>query len=314
MWDRTKSVFLRPLRWWTRRSLRRWAWVDRALRSKLPRPKQAARAAAQISRRFTMNMGAQILVMLGLGIGLPSIELPFELPWIAGIADPAEFLRALWQVVGATLALSFAVIAFALEPLRQDDPASLKELVEESGMQWLLLLGVGALFAIGAALTSGSTQPSVSATTWALGLSALAIASIPRLFRSSLRAIQPEALHGRRILRIRRLGALEVREDLLHRLAFIHLKEFAESRGLHFSPLRSRPPGTGFKPIRAGRDGQILDIRLWRIRRLSKRLGAGNLYLVVRIGDYVRVTSEVLWVQSSANASERNVRRVFKIG
>lgn len=265
-------------------------------------------------RKLQAKIWVRLVFMLLLGIGLPLLPLPFHVSWFAQIANPAEFLRALWQVVGVTLALSFAVIAFALEPLRENDPTSLKEIVEESGIQWFLILGVGALFAIGTALIAGETNPHTSATTWALVLAALALVSIPLLFASALRAIQPEALHERRILRVRQLGALEVRDDLLQRIAYAHLDNVAKDVGFHFSIFRRRPPGSGFKPIRAERDGRVMDIKLDRLRRLSKDLGAGNLYLVIRIGDFVRSTSEVAWIPSGAAISQRRVRRVFKIG
>jgi hypothetical protein len=211
------------------------------------------------------------------------------------------FLQALWQVEGATLAISLAVVIFVFQAVYASRlNGSLRQFAEETFLFPIFFSGVYSIGLVGFVLLGGGYgAPDGWAATWATLTGGLVGLLLIFLFIWTIRAIEPGALHKRRLARARREIERDTERVILERIAINHLSKYCEEHGVEFSPYSFAPSETAIA-VRAQRDGEVRDLKLRELRRLGERASEIGLSKpVLRVYPSVRVSKgyEVLWVE-----------------
>jgi hypothetical protein len=179
------------------------------------------------------------------------------LPWVPGLgalgSSPGPFLQALWQVEGAALGLSLAVVLFAFQAVYgQRRAATLGEFAEETWLFPIFYVGLLGLVIDGAVLLGGGRgAPGGWAATWAVVWAVGTALSLAWLFVRTVRALEPAELQA---LRLRRIG-----HDLHRFLAAVEID----------SPLLLESAQKDMIAVSARREGEISDIKLHRLARAA---------------------------------------------
>lgn len=135
------------------------------------------------------------------------------------------------------------------------------------------------------------------------------------LFVSTIRAIEPSALHERRLARAGREIERETERLILKRIAVNVLGHFCEQNGIEFTAAFSSAPSATAIAVTPPHAGQIADVRLRRLRKLARAAQARDVprprlraYLDVPVSE----TTELLWAEPTVIATIRNPRRIFR--
>jgi hypothetical protein len=167
------------------------------------------RAGAGIAALFTRPSTS--LVALS-SIGVAGLFLPSEIPlywWSPKLnlfsleGDAERFITALWQVQGAVLALSIAVIVFAFQAV----PSSrygikLYEFAEDTRLFPVFNWGIVGLLVDGLVLLGcGRGAPAGNAGSWAVVVSMSSFVTVAWLFWRTVVALDPDRLHRLRLER-----------------------------------------------------------------------------------------------------------------
>lgn len=180
------------------------------------------------------------------------------------------FIGQLWAVTGAAVGFSVAVVVFALQAVAASRRSvSFRELAALTPLLGVVYAGIAALLVDGCVLLgAGRRAPAGWPATWATLLSFAAVAALAPLFGASLRAIDQQQLHRKRIAEIRKVVHLATVRDAHLRLMFNLFRADSERHKYEFHPL-GLPPNLTEVGAKAARDGYVVDIRLDRIRRVS---------------------------------------------
>lgn len=204
-------------------------------------------------------------------------------PLVCDEAQSRDFLGLVWQVEGATLALTVAAALFALESAARVRPTTgLADYAGKSRLTHFVMLGVAALLCVGVVLAWTPGLPPPAATTFALGLALLTIGLFPLFLARMLKVISPEWFRRERLRDIQRAVDQQVRADALALAALSEFDEWCRGRQAGLA-LFARD---GHQPIeRAVGTGQVYDIDLGRLGDLSEV--AGNIEVFARVGEKV---------------------------
>jgi hypothetical protein len=205
------------------------------------------------------------------------------IPLVCDEAKSRDFLGLVWQVEGATLALTVAAALFALESAARVRPTTgLADYAGKSRLTHFVMLGVAALLCVGVVLAWTPGLPPPAATAFALGLAMLTIGLFPLFLARMLKVISPEWFRRERLRDIQRAVDEQVRADALALAALSEFEEWSRARQAALALL----PRDGHKPIeRAVGTGQVYDIDLGRLGELSEV--AGNVEVFARVGEQV---------------------------
>jgi hypothetical protein len=174
--------------------------------------------------------------------------------------DAEGFLRTLWQVQAAALALSLAIIVFAVQVYRSSTHerygGTLRRFIRASWLQEGYELGVVSLLLTAAVLLGvGHGGPSGSAGAVAAGVSLLSIGVLPLLLSRALHTTHRDFLREERESRLRAAVRDQVDRDVETRLAvaLLNAVEAAEPLTVTYAAGRG---GTLVNAIPAG--GRVL--------------------------------------------------------
>lgn len=226
------------------------------------------------------------------------------------------YLDAMWAVQGVTLTLSLTVVIFVFQAVYASRlGGSLRRFAEETGLFLMFYVGLAGLFLDGIVLLGGGHNASGGwAATWAVCWAALQGLSLIYLFVSTIHAIEPGALHRRRLRHAGHEIQRATERIILRRLALNFLRDYAEQQAFEFVPFLASAPSNSARAVRAYRTGEVRDLRLRVLRRLAQRSARRGLTrprLAAQLGARVRDSSDLLWVEPEALT--RRPRRAFRI-
>jgi len=192
------------------------------------------------------------------------------LPWFVGFSvlgkrsDPSVFLESLWQVQATALGLSLAVVLFVFQSVYGNRlGGSLRDFAEET---WLFPIFYGGLLGLVldgvVLLRGGHGAPGGWAASWAVIWAAGTAVSLGFLFVSTIRAIDPAALHKLRLRRSSQAIEREIEDVILRRVALVQLQQWCEANAVEFVPLFGQSPNRSALTVRARREGDVRTIRL----------------------------------------------------
>jgi hypothetical protein len=240
-----------------------------------------------------------------------------------GLDEAPEVLEILWQVQAASLALSLAVVIFIFEAVYSARPRpSIRDLAEGVGLPALFYAGVGGLALTGmVVLGGGSGAPGGWAATWAVIWAALSGAGLIALFVVMLRDIEPDALYGRWLARLREQVEQAIEAEIFQRVAINLLNDVCRLAEIEFHPVFGSWGRTQLQQINAPQRGVIWDINLWRVAkagRLSIELNVARANgdekpaVLVYIGGAIGEGQPVMRV-ARAVAWQLDLERAFKL-
>jgi hypothetical protein len=263
-----------------------------------------------------------VLVVVWVGL----IFVPFPNDWNPfGKAEEAEgFLKTLWQVDAAALALSLAIIVFAVQAYRsasQERYGALRRYIRAAWLQEGYEQGVVALLITGVVLLgAGHGGVAGSAGTVAGFACLLSIFVLPPLLNGALCTSRKGFLREEREERL--TGAVSEQVDreveALHGSAL--LTELAATEPMLLDPFavrrRSEQP---MNAVVARMVGSVADINLRRLIHLARSTrDAGGVTLTPRLYDYVGTETQLLLLPAAAgndagNGAAKLARRVVKL-
>jgi hypothetical protein len=282
-------------RWPTTLVLGRWRWARAHWRD----------------RTYYLLAAAWTALIL---VPLPNDWNPF------GTNEDAEgFLRTLWQVEAAALALSLAIIVFAVQAYRstsQERYGALSRYIRASWLQEGYEQGVVALLITAVVLIgAGHGGPAGSAGAVAGFACLFSVFVLPLLLNGALRTSRRDFLREEREHRL----TAEVREQVAHDVAtrhgFLLLAELAAVEPIKLDPFGRSQGDTPMNAVLANSVGSVADINLLRLIRSARHVrNSGGVTLTTRLNDYVGTRSQLLLLPAAADERDlRLARRVVKL-
>jgi hypothetical protein len=220
------------------------------------------------------------IVIVAGTIAILFVPCPEHLLALSDAESATAFLDVAWPVTGGSLAFSVVVLVFAYQTIaaaRQS--VGIRDLAVGMPLLVVVYLGVTAMLTDGLALLGvGYQAPGGWAASWATIVSGSAIASLAFLIAASLRAVDPQVQHARRVRLLRRRTMAAIRAEAIKRLALTGLIADGEQFGYTVSPLESVGPARQFtKSVSSRSSGAIGDSRLDRLRRIARICASAGL-------------------------------------
>lgn len=230
----------------------------------------------------------------------------------------SNFIGTLWQVQGAALGLSLAVVLFVFQSVHGNRlGGSLRDFAEETWLFPIFYAGLIGLVIDGAVLLHvGQSAPGGWAATWAVIWAAGTAVALGFLFVFTIHAIDPRALHVLRLKRTRRAIEAAIEDVIFRRVALVLLDQFCKSNSIEYAPYFGRAARDAVA-VRALRDGEVRDIRLRRLQRLGSdatKREVAQPVLRAEIGTAVRAGTELAAVDASQRGAGSQLLRSFRIG
>jgi hypothetical protein len=253
------------------RSLRRLARKRQAKAEGLTRGDRAWRRL----RSWGWNVRHHRLWSLCLVV--PAFLIAF-IPWsvslwpLRGLKEAPDLLEVLWQVQAAALALSLAVVIFIFEAVYSARPRpSIRDLAEGVGLPAIFYSGLTGLGLTGMVLLGGGRgAPGGWAATWALTWAALSGVGLIALFVVMLRDIEPDALYGRWLAKLRAQVEQAIEDEIFERIAANLLSDVCQRAALDFQPVFGAFAPSQLEVVPAPRAGVIHDVNLWRVAKAGR--------------------------------------------
>jgi hypothetical protein len=253
----------------------------------------------------------------GLWVGL--IFVPFPDPGFGPFKkteDAEGFLRTLWQVEAAALALSLAIIVFAVQAYRsasQERYGALRRYIRASWLQEGYEQGVVSLVVTAVVLLgAGHGGPAGSAGAVAALACLVSVIVLPPLLSGALRTSRRDFLREEREARLTAAVSDQVARDVEARHGLILLTELAAREPIQLDPFARREPEAPMNALCADLVGSVADINLSRLIQLARRTrDAGGVRITTRLHDFVGSESRLLLLPASV--SERDVRSARRI-
>jgi hypothetical protein len=247
------------------------------------------------------------------------IPFPNDLNPFATTEDAEGYLRALWQVEAAALALSLAIIVFAVQSFRsasQERYGALRRYIRASWLQEGYEQGVVALLVTAIVLAgAGHGGPAGSAGAVAGFACLVSVFVLPPLLNGALRTSRRDFLREERESRLTAAVSEQVHHDVVARHGVLLLSELEAGRPIKVDPF-GRPQGdTPMNALLANSVGVVADINVLRLIRLAKSAReSGGVTLTTRLNDYVGEKSQLLLLPAAASERDlRLARRVVKL-
>jgi hypothetical protein len=219
--------------------------------------------------------------------------------------DSREFMQTLWQVVAAAVGLSVAMIAFAFEVFVNSPQSqlggSLRTFARQTKLLTAIRLGVLALLMDGAVLLElGVDAPGGWAAIWATAVSALTLVWVLVVLERTIRSLGRRSLLALRSGHLREIVADSVRRQLLSQASEQAISE--QGPLIERRWLSGEESGT---PIRARREGVVVDVRLGWLARIATRTRERRVELAVGLGSKVGRGAEVLSIPDGLSPTQR---------
>jgi hypothetical protein len=258
-----------------------------------------------------------LLIVVWIGL----IFVPFPNDWNPfGTAEEAEgFLKTLWQVDAAALALSLAIIVFAVQAYRsanQERYGALRRYIRAAWLQEGYEQGVVALLITGVVLLgAGHGGVAGSAGSVAGFACLLSIFVLPPLLNGALRTSRRDFLQEEREARL--TGAVSEQVDreveALHGTAL--LAELAATEPMLLDPYAVARPAQPMNAVIARMVGSVPDINLRRLIHLARTTrDGGGVTMTTRLYDFVGPESKLLLIPAAASADDTKLAgRVVKL-
>jgi hypothetical protein len=199
------------------------------------------------------------LWLFPLAFGIPFIPWNVHFRPFADTSRAVNFLQTLWQVQGAALGLSLAVVLFVFQAVYGVRlGGSLREFAEETWLFPIFYVGLYGLGLDGLVLLGGGAGASGGwAATWAVCWAAATSALLLFLFVFTVRAIDPRALHRRRLARSNAEIERETERVIFRRVALVVLDRFCQQQSIEFVPVFGQAPSHTAVAVRAPREGVV---------------------------------------------------------
>jgi hypothetical protein len=312
---------------WTRRQWNRWRPYSLARMAR----KEKARLATEPRYLRARQRGA------AMAIELLRDELSFL--WLAPLAfllliqpwvyrggfsvfghderTSSNFLGILWQVQGAALGLSLAVVLFAFQSVHGNrHGVPLRDFAEETWLFPIFYAGLIGLLLDGTVLLhAGQGAPGGWAASWATIWAAGTAVALGFLFVFTVHALDPRVLQTFRLRRTRRAIESAIEDVIFRRVALVVLDQFCKANAIGYASLFGRA-AQGAVPVRARREGEVRDIRLRWLRQLAADAaarGVSQLLLRAEIGTAVRPGTDLAAIDASYQDAASRIARSFRI-
>lgn len=255
------------------------------------RPLGRARAAGHHSLAYIGGLVVLLFIAL-LPIDVPRPPFLRDRP-----SDGGDFLRAAWQVSATVVALTTAVVVFALQVLASNPRRgiTLRDFAESSRLLRVLESGSIGLVLAGAVLLGWGSGP---AEGWATLVSTLVLTGpvllLPWAFRDTVSALDPSALERLRQQRIRSAVQRQVDHLVLLEAARHELTNWLAQHRVELPLSRLGHPSPGSSFARALRSGYVADLDLPALGRLAAAAGSGRVRLLVELDSQVESGQAVL--------------------
>ena len=259
-----------------------------------------------------------------LGLGAIAVFVLIQ-PWVSitlarftgPSADASSFIEVLWQVQGAALGLSLAVVLFVFQSVHGSRlGGSLHDFAEETWLFPIFYAGLIGLVLDGLVLLHvGQGAPGGWAASWAVIWAAATAVALGFLFVSTIHTIDPRSLHRLRLRRTRRAIEDEIEDVIFRRVALVLLEQFCRTNSIEYASMFGRR-APGAVSIDSKREGEVRNIRLRRLRGIasaSVERGLSSPALHVEIGSSVRAGTAMVSVDVAHGASTGKIRRSFRI-
>jgi hypothetical protein len=235
-----------------------------------------------------------------------------------GDQTSSNFLGILWQVQGAALGLSLAVVLFAFQSVHGNrHGVPLREFAEETWLFPIFYAGLIGLVLDGTVLLDmGHGAPGGWAASWATMWAAGTAIALGFLFVFTVHALDSRVLQTFRLRQTRRTIESAVEDVIFRRVAQVVLDQFCKANAIEYASLFGRP-AQGAVPVLARREGEVRDIRLRRLRQLgadSAERGVSKPLLRAEIGTAVRPGTDLAAIDASYGDSASRIARSFSIG
>lgn len=248
------------------------------------------------------------------------------LPWIPNDWNPfakqeeaENFLRTLWQVDAAALALSLAIIVFGVQAYRDANKeryGALRRYIRASYLQEGYEQGVVALLITGVVLLgAGHGGPAGSAGAVA-GLACFAsIFILPPLLNEALRTTRRDFLREEREERLTGAVSEQVDREVEAAHGVALLAELTASEPVELDIYGAGRREQPMNAVIARMVGSVADIRLHRLTRLARRTrDTGGVTLTTRLYDFVGNDSQLLLLPAAAGDGDAKLaRKVVKL-
>lgn len=247
------------------------------------------------------------------------IFVPFPNDWNP-FAKPEEaegFLRTLWQVDAAALALSLAIIVFAVQAYRsanQERYGALRRYIRAAWLQEGYEQGVVALLITGVVLLgAGHGGVAGSAGSVAALACLLSIFVLPPLLNGALRTTRRDFLREEREERLTGAVSEQVDREVEARHGAALLTELAETEPVELDPYAASRHEQPLNAVVARMVGSVADINLRRLIRLARNTrDSGGVTLTTRLYDFVGPESQLLLLPAVAGDAKL-ARRVVQL-
>ena len=244
--------------------------------------------------------------------GLIFVPFPNDLNPFATAPDAEAWLRTMWQVEAAALALSLAIIVFAVQAYRstnQDRYGALGRYIRASLLQEGYEQGVVALLITAVVLLgAGHGGPGGSAGAVAGFACLVSIFVLPPLLSGALRTSRRDFLREEREDRLTAAVSEQVDHDVAARHSFLLLTELAALEPIKVEPFGRATGKVPMNAVIANAVGSVADINVLRLIRLANHVrSVGGVTLTTRLNDRVGTRSQLLLLP--AEAGDRDVRR-----
>jgi hypothetical protein len=323
---RVQAWLRRPVSWL-------WRWPDNLRAYSLARMARREKARLATEPRYLRFRQRAVSKAVALArdelsflwLGAIAFLVPIQ-PWIVirgfslfSRADDtsSNFIEVLWQVQGAALGLSLAVVLFVFQSVHGNRlGGSLRDFAEETWLFPIFYAGLIGLVLDGLVLLHiGQGAPGGWAASWAAIWAAGTAVALGFLFVFTIHAIDPRALHRLRLSRTRRAIADEIEDVIFRRVALVLLDQFCNTNGIEYASMfgQSAPSAVS---IQAERDGEVRNIRLRRLRKIAAQAGGRGLskpLIRVEIGSPVRAGTELASVDAAQARSTARIARSFRI-
>ncbi len=252
------------------------------------------------------------------GLGTILILLPMPDPDFGPFKEPETaraFLQTLWQVEAAALALSLAIIVFAVQAYRSSTHerygGTLRRYIRASLLQESYELGVVALLLTAVVLLgAGHGGPAGSAGAVAVAVSLASMFVLPLLLTRALHTTHRDFLREERESRLTAAVRDQVDHEVAARIGLVLLNGLAATEPLELALFGGGRGGSPLNAIPAGAAGAVADININRLIRLARRArAAGGLTLCTRLHDYVGAESRVLLLPDAAHPRDTKLAR-----
>jgi hypothetical protein len=277
---------------------------------------------AQVEAAFETSRYAFLWILL---VGLAGLYLiPSEvrlwqvrlrLSFFESANEAAEFLQTLWQVEASVLALSITVIIFAFQAVstsRQN--IKLYEFAEDVHLFPVFYVGVVGLIVDGLVLLGfDNGAPAGGAASWAVVVSGSTFPLLALLFTRTVRSLDPDELHRRRLARIREEAHRAAEQEIFERFARDLLERRCSEAGIELRLFLAGSPPAGSREIAAPLSGHVRDIDPKRLKSLTEG-GLSGVKLLVYVGASVAEGQTIIVLPPSATKKlTKRARQVVHI-